>query len=79
MLFLVFLVKDRIFLCIADDEYAYANLGLIHSNFIISKISNFDLIKNIQIKYIFRFVSFFILLSILIYLFLIEKIFKIKL
>lgn len=78
-LFLVFLVKDRIFLSIADDEYAYANLGLIHSNFIISKISNFDLIKNIQIKYIFRFVSFFILLSILIYLFLIEKIFKNKL
>ena len=75
-LFLLFLVKDRIFLSIADDEYAYANLGLIHSNFVISKISNFDLIKNIQIKYIFRFVSFFILLSILIYLFLIEKIFK---
>ena len=77
-LFLLFLVKDRIFLSIADDEYAYANLGLIHSNFVISKISNFDLIKNIQIKYIFRFVSFFILLSILIYLFLIEKIFKNK-
>ena len=78
-LFLLFLVKDRIFLSIADDEYAYANLGLIHSNFLLSKISNFDLIKNIQIKYIFRFISFFILLSILIYLFLIEKIFKNKL
>ena len=44
------LVNERIFLSISDDEYAYSNLGLIHSNFIISSLSNYEALREISVK-----------------------------
>ena len=78
-IFLLFLAKERIFLSVADDEYAYANLGLIHSNFLISKISEFKFIGDLKIKYIFQLFSFLLLTSVLIYIYFLNKIFKDKL
>jgi hypothetical protein len=76
--FLLYLVNERIFLSIADDEYAYSSLGLIHSNFIISSLSNYELLKEISVKKFYHFFSLTILLSIIFYIYCINKIFKNK-
>ena len=76
---LLYLAKERIFLSIADDEYAYANLGLIHSNFLISKISELKFLGDIKIKYVFQLFSLLLLTSVFIYIYLLNKFFNGKL
>ena len=71
------LVYNKILLSISDDEYAYANLGLIHSNFIIDKISNIKFFENIKIKHLFQIISL-VIFSFICFMYLLNKIIKNK-
>jgi hypothetical protein len=77
-LFLFYLAKERIFLSITDDEYAYTEFGLIHSNFMVSYLSSFEILGEIGIKRIYHFFSLVILIFVILYLYLLNLIFKNK-
>ena len=69
---LILLVFDRIILSIADDEYAYASLGLIHSNFIIPLIAKNNIFENLEVRHLYRIISIIIILSIFLYFYLLD-------
>ena len=73
---LLFFVYHRINLSLMDDEYAYAGLGLIHSNFIIPLISKNNILPNIEVRQFYRIISLIIILGIFIYFYFLNKIFK---
>ena len=73
---LMFLSSERLFLSVADDEYAYTGLGLIHSNFIISKISNYKFLSEFKVKYLYHLISLVLTLSICFYFFILKKFFN---
>ncbi len=75
-LILLFLVYERITLSIADDEYAYAGLGLIHSNFIIPLLAKQNILENLEVRHIYRLISFLIILGIFLYFYVLNKILK---
>jgi len=77
-LILFYLTFEKITLSISDDEYAYSSLGLIHSNFIISKISNLEQIADIKVKNLYRIISFFLILSVFLYFLIINFFIKNK-
>lgn len=77
-LFLFYLAKERIFLSITGDEYAYTEFGLIHSNFMVSYLSSFEILEEISIKRIYHFFSLVILIFVILYLYLLNLIFKNK-
>ena len=65
---LFFLSWEKISLSITDDENAYINLGLVHSNILIDKISdNPEILNSIKIKSIFQLISLFIFLGSIIF------------
>ena len=75
-LFLFFLVFEKISLSITEDEYAYANFGLIHSNFIVSLASNYSIFNDLEIRHLFRFISLFLLVSFFLYFYILKLFFK---
>ena len=77
-LFLFYLADERIFLSITDDEYAYTGFGLIHSNFIVTYLSSYEILEEISIKKIYHFFSLVILIFVILYLYLLNLIFKNK-
>ena len=76
IIILLILASQRFFLSIADDEYAYVGLGLIHSNYIISKILDYEFLKDFKVKYLYHFISLIILLSIFLYFTILNKFLK---
>ena len=69
---------QRLLLSIADDEYAYASLGLVHSNVIITKISNYELLRELKVHQIYHLVSLFIVLGAGFYFYLLKILFEKK-
>ena len=59
-----------------DDEYAYAGLGLIHSNFIVPQIAKFNILDNLEVRQFYRLISLIILLGIFLYFYALNKIIK---
>ena len=58
------------------DEYAYAGLGLIHSNFIVPQIAKFNILDNLEVRQFYRLISLIILLGIFLYFYALNKIIK---
>tara|TARA_B100000787_G_scaffold11354_2_gene8466 strand:- start:3322 stop:5187 length:1866 start_codon:yes stop_codon:yes gene_type:complete len=75
---LFLLAYQRLLLSIADDEYAYASLGLVHSNVIITKISNYELLRELKVHQIYHLVSLFIVLGAGFYFYLLKILFEKK-
>lgn len=75
---LFFFSYEKIILSITDDELAYVNLGLIHSNFLIKQINEINFLKNYQISSLFHLISLILILSTICYFYLINLIFKKK-
>ena len=81
-LIFLFLSWNKIFMSIADDEYAYTNVGLAHSILLTTKFSKkFDLFQNLKISTLIHFLSlaclfFIFLISIFVIFFKKNFIFK---
>lgn len=74
---LLFFSWEKISLSIASDEYAYSGLSLVHSNIIIQKILIYiDLIQDFKIKNLIHLISFTLILSFVIYFFIINSLFN---
>jgi hypothetical protein len=75
---LFLLAYQRLLLSISGDEYAYASYGLIHSNFIITKISNFEILKEFKVYQVYHFISLFSVLLISLYFYVLKVLFERK-
>ena len=75
---LFFFSYEKIIISITDDELAYVNLGLVHSNFLIKQINKINFLENYKISSLFHLISLILILSTICYFYLINLIFKKK-
>ena len=73
---LFFLSYEKIILSITDDENAYTTLALMHSNFIIKKISSYEIFSNLNVSTIYQTLSLILIFSIIIFFYLLNYFIK---
>ena len=73
LIIFIFLSWNKIFMSLADDEYAYTSVGLAHSILLTTKIANkIELLQNFKVSFLIQLISLLsllFLLSILIFIF----------